>query len=84
MEPEKNLHAAIPPDLLAKAQVAAEQEHITLDELVSEAMERRLNRREFEEVLAFGKRHARRRGLKPSDVEDAVDAVRDEAQKRGR
>ena len=84
MQPEKNLHAAIPPDLLAKAQAAAEQEHITLDELVSDAMERRLNRREFEEVLTFGKRNARKRGLKPSDVEDAVDAVRDEDQQRGR
>jgi hypothetical protein len=38
MEPQKNLHAAIPPELLAKAQAAAEQEHITLDELVSDAM----------------------------------------------
>lgn len=83
MEPEKNLHANIPPSLLAKAQAVAEQEHITLDEFVSDAMERRLNRQEFEEVLAFGKRHARKRGLKPSDVEDAVDAVRD-AQERGR
>lgn len=84
VQPEKNLHAAIPADLLAKAQAAAEQEHISLDELVSDAMERRLNRREFEEVLAFGKRHTRKRGLKPSDVEDAVDAVRDEDQERGR
>jgi len=83
MEPEKNLHAAIPPDLLAKAQAAAEQEHISVDEWLKETMERRLNHQEFEDVLAFGKRHARKRGLKPSDVEAAVDAVRDD-QERGR
>ena len=46
MEPEKNLHAAVPPALLTKAQQAAQDEHITLDELVRDAMERRLNRRE--------------------------------------
>ena len=44
MEPEKNLHAAVPPALLARAQEAAQQEHISIDELVSDAMERRLNR----------------------------------------
>ena len=45
MQPEKNLHAAIPPALLEKAQAEAQQEHITLDELVSDAMERRLKLR---------------------------------------
>jgi hypothetical protein len=45
MEPEKNLHARIAPALLAEAEKAAQAEHITLDELVSDAMERRLNSR---------------------------------------
>jgi hypothetical protein len=73
---EKNLHASIPPTLLAQAQQIAQQEHISLDELVSDAMEQRLNRREFEEVLAFGKRHAKARSLKPSDVAGAIASVR--------
>lgn len=84
METEKNLHALVPPALLEKARAAAEQEHITLDELVREAMERRVNKREFEEVLAFGKRHAKSRGLKPSDVAEAIEAARAEPQQRGR
>ena len=42
MEPEKNLHAAVPPALLEKAHAAARQEHISLDELVSDAMDGRL------------------------------------------
>jgi hypothetical protein len=82
--PEKNLHAAVPPALLARAAEVAQQENITLDELVSDAMERRLNRREFEEVLAFGKHHAKARGLKPSDVEGAIAAGRAEPKEHGR
>jgi hypothetical protein len=76
MNPEKNLHAAVPTALLARAQEVAQQEHISLDELVSDAMEHRLNRHEFDEVLAFGKRHAKARGLKLSDVDHAIAAAR--------
>ena len=82
MEPEKNLPASIPPDLLAKAQAAVEQEYISVDESPKKTMERRLKYQEFEDVLAFGKRHAQQRGLRPSDVENAVDAVRDEEERR--
>lgn len=84
MEPEKNLPTFIPPALLEKAQAEAEQAHVTLDDLVREAIERRVNKREFEEVLTFGKRHAKARGLKPSDVAEAIDAARAESQERGR
>ena len=84
MEPVKNLHAAVPPTLLTQAEKAAEAEHITLDELVRDAMERRLNRRELDEVFAFGKRHARERGLKPGDVAGAIADVRAQDKERGR
>ena len=83
-DPDKNLHASVSPALLARAQEVAEQEHITLDELVSDAMERRVNKREFDEVLAFGKRHAKARGLKPSAVASAIAAARSEPKERGR
>jgi hypothetical protein len=76
VEPEKNLHAAVPPALLAQAEQAAQAEHITLDELVRDAVERRLNRRELEEVLNFGKKHARTRKLVPGDVGKGIDQVR--------
>ena len=84
MEPEKNLHAVVPPALLTQAEKAAQDEHITLDELVRDAMERRLNKRELDEVFAFGKRHARERGLKPSDVPGAIADVRSDDKQRGR
>jgi hypothetical protein len=73
---EKNLHAFIPAELLRRAQVAAKRDEITLDDLVADAVERRVGLAEFEEMLAFGKRHAKKRGLKPGDVARAIGEVR--------
>lgn len=81
---EKNLHAFVPPTLLTKMQQAAQDEHLTLDEFVSDAIERRLNRHELEDVLAFGKRHARERGLKPGDVTRAIAGERRTDKEHGR
>jgi hypothetical protein len=83
MRSEKNLHASVPPALLARAQETAEQERISLDELVSDAVEQLLNTRGLEELLAFGKRHARERGLKPGDVAIAIAEERRKHPERG-
>ena len=83
MEPGKNLHAKIPPALLAEIEKTASAEHITIDELVRDAMERRLNKRELDTVFAFGKRHARERGLKPGDVAGAIADVRSDTHSHG-
>jgi len=56
----------------------ASAEHITLDELVRDAVERRLNKHELDEVFAFGKRNANDRGLRPRDVAAAIADVRSE------
>jgi hypothetical protein len=71
MHYEKNLHAFVPPALLTRAQEAARQERISF-ELVTAAVEQRLSMRGLEEVLAFGKRHAKERGLKRGDVAIAI------------
>ena len=81
---EKNLHASVATALLTKMQQAAQDEHITPDEFVADAIERRLNGREFEDVFAFGKRHARARGLKPGDVARAIAAERQGNKEHGR
>jgi hypothetical protein len=83
MHYEKNLHAFVSPALLTRAQEAARQEHISLDELVSTAVEQRLKTRGLEEVLAFGKRHAKERGLKPGDVATAIADERRKNPERG-
>ena len=76
MNPEKNLQTTVPPALLAKIERAAEAEHITVDKLVQEALESRLNRKEWQEVLLFGERHAQARHLTESDIQEAIAAVR--------
>ncbi len=76
METEKNLHAAIPPALLARVQNVAQAERITVDELVRDAVQRRLLSHEWQEVLAFGELHSAARRLKEADVADAIAQVR--------
>lgn len=76
MIPEKNLQTTIPSALLAQIERAAEAEHITVDKLVQDAVESRLNRKEWREVLLFGERHAQACHLTEADVEEAISAVR--------
>lgn len=81
---DKNLHAALSPALLARVEQALAAEQVSLDAFVADAIERRLNRRELDEVLAFGRRHARARGLRPGDVDRAISDVRARGKERGR
>lgn len=48
---ENNLHVWIPPALLAKAVGVAEREHISLDQLVIEAIESYLNRNSTKDAV---------------------------------
>jgi metal-responsive CopG/Arc/MetJ family transcriptional regulator len=66
----------LPGQLLEKVKQAAEKEKITPEEFVRDAVETRLNRSEWSKTLAFGKRNAEERGLKPDDVETEIAAVR--------
>ena len=56
METEKNLQATIPAALLARVEDAARAEHITVDELVRDAVQRRLKNHEWRETLPSGRR----------------------------
>ena len=69
MQPEKNLHASFPPDLLAKAQAAARREHVSVDEWLKETVERRLSHPELDTVTDL----ARQQNREPAQVlNDAV------------
>jgi hypothetical protein len=63
MEPEKNLHATIPPALLTRAEEAAQQEHISLYELVSDAVECSLRDHRRQNLRAYGEAQARKIGV---------------------
>ena len=66
----------LPGQLLEKVRQAAAKEEITPEEFVRDAVETRLNRSEWSKTLEFGDRNARERGLKPTDVETEIAAVR--------
>ena len=75
---ENNLHASIPPAQLIRMQEAAKAEGVTPDEFLSQAIADRLDARGFEDTLAYGKRRAKERGLKPEDVATAIAKYRQE------
>ena len=78
MEPEANLHAKIPPALLAEAKELASAEHITVDAFVQEAMERRLRQHRRQKLYAYGEEQARKLGIRQEDVERVVHEFRKE------
>ena len=82
MQPDKNLHASVSPALLTQAQEAAQQEHISLDELVQDAMERHLRQRRRQKLYAYGEQQARKLGIKESDVDRTIHDYRDEERER--
>jgi len=77
MEADKNLRVRIPPPLLANVEKAARAEQITVDELVRDAVERRLERREWRDLLAFGEKRAKSPDLTEADVPEAIAEVPD-------
>ncbi len=75
---EKNLHASIPASLLAEAEQAARTDHISVDELVSEAVEQRLRARRRQNLYAYGEQQARKLGVKEDDVDRIIHEFRGE------
>ena len=78
MEQEANLHAKIPPALLAEAIDLASAEHITVDAFVRDAMELYLSRRRRQKLYAYGEEQARKLGIREEDVERVVHEFRRE------
>lgn len=82
METEKNLHAKIPPALLAEVEQAASADHISVDELVRDAMERRIRERRRQNLYAYGEQQARKLGIKEEDVDRIIHEFRQEERER--
>ena len=68
MYTEKNLHVSVPPALRARAQEAAQDDHITVDELIRTALEQRLQARRRQKLYAYGEEQARLACLLEEDV----------------
>ena len=82
MEPEKNLHAAIPPALLSELEKAAQAEHVTLDKLMQQAGERFIEDRRWKNLFAFGEQQARKLDIKEGDVERIIHQRREKERER--
>lgn len=81
MEQQKNLHASIPPALLSKAEQAASAVHMTMDEWLREAVERRLREERRQRIYAFAEERAKQLGVKEEEVERIINEYR--AENRG-
>ncbi len=79
---EKSLHASIPASLLAEAEQAAYTDHISVDELVREAVEQRLRARRRQSLYAYGEQQARKLSIREEDVARIIHEFRDEERKR--
>ena len=68
----------IPEQLMLKVKEAAQREEISVEELVQDALEQRLNDKAFRRLLAIGDRNVKRTGARPEDVETEIAAHRSE------
>ena len=71
-------YVGLPAPLLQKAKDAAAQEHITVEELIQDAVERRLGEKSFSHLFAIGDRNVKRTGARPENVETEIQAHRSE------
>jgi len=69
---------SMPPALLAEIREAADEDQRTTEELVREAIERYLEDRRWQRLLAYGEQQARSLGLTDSDVPRLIEEYRQE------
>lgn len=74
---------AIPPALLAEIQAAANEEKRPAEEVLREALERYLENRRWQQLVAYGRERARELGLAEEDVPRLIKEYRQE-QRQGR
>jgi predicted transcriptional regulator len=76
---------AIPPSLLKEIQAAAEEEKRPAEEVLREAIERYLENRRWQRILAYGQQRARELGLTEADVPRLIaESRRERAQERSK
>ncbi len=64
----------IPDQLFAKVQETAVREEISVEELVRDALEQRINRKGFRGLLGIAKRRGEMTGITPENVESIVES----------
>ena len=78
MRSTKNVSITVPPTLLEEAEAVAKREGRTKSELFREALRRYVTQSEYRELQQFGRKQAKKLGLKAADVERLVQESRRE------
>ena len=82
---EKNLHVALPPELVERIEAAAQAEGKTVDEWTQEAAQKKLLDQRWQKLTAQGDERRRRLGLSEAQAQALVDrAIHEHRQERSR
>ena len=82
MRSTKTLSVTLPPEMLARAEEIAREEHRTMSELVREALRQYERQRWWDQMNRYGRARADGAGLTEADVVPAVKQVRAERRRR--
>jgi hypothetical protein len=67
-------YVGVPSPLLAKVKEAADREEISVEELVRDALEQRINGKGFSGVYGIARRRGQQTGVTPENVEGIAEA----------
>lgn len=73
---------AIPPTLLAEIRATADEEHRSAEDVLKDLIERGLEERRWQRLLAYGGERAKRLGLTDADVPRLIAESRQENRQR--
>jgi len=76
MRRTRTLSVTLPPDMLRRAQTIARKESRTMSELVREALRHYERRSWWDDVNAYGRARAQRRGIHEQDVDRIIHETR--------
>lgn len=76
MRNSRTLSVTLPPDMLKRAQSIAKREDRTMSELIREALRHYERRSWWDDVNAYGRATAERKGIREEDVDRLVHEVR--------
>ena len=72
----KTITLSLPPKMAEKIDELMEKEQRTRSELLREALRRYIEEKEWQEILKYGRRKAKEKGITEEKIEDIVDAYR--------
>lgn len=72
----KTITLSLPPKMAEKIDELMDKEQMTRSEFLREALRRYIEEKEWQEILRYGRRKAKEKGITEEKVEDIIDAQR--------